>query len=98
LGTYWDPACKYLHNGYVDVKPHGFQKVERFNLKMEKIVPFEDLLGLLSTWSGLNAYRKANPDKEDPLEAVAKRMEEVLEPDRIVTVAWDIPMVLAWKE
>jgi hypothetical protein len=73
LGTYWDPKCKYLDNGYVDVKPHGFQKVERLNLQMEKDIPFEHLLGFLSTWSGLNSYRKANPDKEDPLEAVAKR-------------------------
>jgi hypothetical protein len=71
LNGYWDAGRKHLDEGYVNIKP-SYPNVERHNISMSNEMNVPTFMGYLGTWSGLNAYRKAHPDREDPLIGVRK--------------------------
>jgi hypothetical protein len=75
LGKFWHPNRKIVDNHYKDIIP-TFGSVERFDLQMSKTMELSAFIGYLTTWSGLNDYKKANPDKPDPLILITERQIE----------------------
>jgi SAM-dependent methyltransferase len=72
LKPYFDPRVLTLWDGYEDL-PFPFQRLSAPRWKIEVEWSLDDLLGLISSWSGLKAYRTAT--RIDPLPAVRSEMD-----------------------
>jgi len=98
LKGYWPPDREKIDNHYKDIIPINYQKVENYLTSMSKEVDIQSFIGYLTTWSGLNEYKKKNPGKEDPLISVQKRMEEALGTNQKFTLTFPVFMIFAEKE
>jgi len=94
LAGYWDPGRTHLDDGYINIKP-SFPNVERLNISMKNEMYLDSFIGYLSTWSGLNAYKKKNLDKEDPLIDVQKSLEHIIGNSGKLKLTFPIFMVFA---
>ena len=71
LGPYWPPERRHVENGYRDL-PFPFAEVPAPVWFLRAEWTLAELLGYLSTWSALAAYRAAHAD--DPLAELGERL------------------------
>ena len=69
----FEPNIQTVIDEYKDIKPVGFEHVERMTFDMKMEYEFDNLIGYLSTWSPLNAYKQKNPEAQDPLKIFANK-------------------------
>jgi ubiquinone/menaquinone biosynthesis C-methylase UbiE len=73
LKPYFDPRVLPLWDNYVDL-PFPFERMETPEWSIEVRWSLEDLVGLISSWSGLKNYQAATGT--DPLPEIRKRLHQ----------------------
>ncbi len=71
LGAYWPPERRHVEAGYRDL-PFPFAEAPFPRVDMTASWTLDQLLGYFSTWSALQAYRRATG--ADPLPALRERL------------------------
>jgi len=97
VGPYFNPNRKLIDDKYVNIVP-TFGRIERKEMSMQKTMDMSTLIGYLSTWSGLDNYKKANPNKPDPLQNLIKRIESNIGKDGKVTLTFPIYIIFVTNE
>jgi ubiquinone/menaquinone biosynthesis C-methylase UbiE len=73
LKPYFDARVLTLWDGYIDL-PFPFQRLQTREWSIEVDWSLDDFMGLISSWSGLKAYRAATG--LDPLPALRAKLED----------------------
>jgi len=95
LGPYWDAKRKIVDNHYREVVPN-FGHVQRFNAEMSKKIDLDGFMGYLQTWSSWSDFKKAHPDKEDPLVPLYPKVEKLFGKDSL-TLTFPIFVIYVTK-
>lgn len=79
LGSYWLAENRLVEKGYSTID-FPFQELKSPDIKMEKELAFDDLLGVLNSWSATQRYKDKNGS--DPVSLIKKDLENVW-PDKM---------------
>jgi SAM-dependent methyltransferase len=86
LGSYWPKETRLLQDRYRDM-PRRFEPIDMPPLFMTTDWALDQLIGYLSSWSGVQRYRET--EGQDPLPAVQAELAKIWgEPSISKRVAW----------
>lgn len=73
LLNYWPPETAHVFNKYRDI-PFPFNPIETPDFKIVRMMKFEDIIGLLYSWSSTQQYIKATG--KSPVDIIKKELED----------------------
>ena len=88
IEPYWDKERWYVDTHYQNLL-FPFQRIEAPLFDMKEEWNIEQIIGYLSSWSGLRHYQKVNRG-DGLLSRTKDRIDQVLLRDEIVTVTWPL--------
>jgi SAM-dependent methyltransferase len=95
LAPYWEQERQLVADLYKDV-PFPYPEISLPSFYIKKAMTPADLMGYLSTWSGLKKYVAVND--QNPLVDFAFHLEKVWPPsDAVISVEWHLALKLGRK-
>jgi len=87
LAAAWSPSLRLLHNRYRSL-PFPFDEIGAPDLAAEARWTLADLIGHLSSWSGVQAYREARGS--DPLDLIRAELDRAWGAARRRLIRWPL--------
>ena len=84
---YWDKERNYVDQEYRTI-PFPFKEIEQPDINIIKPYNFNQLIGYLRTWSGVQHYIKK--EQKDPLEIITKDLQNAWGNSQTHEVRWPI--------
>ncbi|MBC8258422.1 MAG: class I SAM-dependent methyltransferase [SAR324 cluster bacterium] len=88
LGNYWDPERRLVDTAYRTLS-FPFREFRAPCFEMKASWDFENMLGLLSSWSAVSHYKKR--EGHDPISEILERLNKAWgDPQEMKEVRWDL--------
>lgn len=93
VGEFWQYENRMIDKAYANI-PFPFPLIETPEFQIRKAFSFEELIGLLYTWSAVLKYREQHG--ADPVEAFRPELELLWgNPEKQLTVTWTLILKVA---